>query len=615
MKRLQVSFVALLSAMPAFAQEIVLDDIVVTANRTGTEQQRTGVSISVVSDEDLEARRETTLASTLAALPGVSFVQQGPFGNQGNLRVRGADGRYLAVYVDGIRVSDPSGTTVSFDFGSLMTADVGRIELLRGSQSALWGGSAVGGVINISTRKAMEEGTHQQASLEAGSFGTGKLSYGLTQKDDRMELSFNISALHTDGFSAFDGGSERDGADAARVSFSARYQVNDVLALGGAVFAQTTKQDYDGYVGFVLGDVLNNSQERREVGVRTFAEIAAGSTDHLFEASVFDVDRTYVQPGGTDTYGGQRLTFGYQGTTRATDALTLVYGLDWAEETADYTNLPSGTASNRIAGVFAQALWAPSEDLDLSASLRNDHNSGFGDFLTGRVAASWRPSEGTTLRAAVATGFRAPSIDERFGDYPGAFPFVGNPNLDPETSLSYELGIEHEYASGATVSATLFRLEIDNLITYRFGAPSTLENLRGTSVRKGLELAAKMPLSEKVNLGFAYTYTDAKSPAKARLPQVAQHDLTLTIDSEVADRLWAGVQVHYMAGRVDNDPNTFALGALPDFAVLNAVMTYDLTDRAEAYLRVENLTDTRYQLVDGYAASGRAIYVGVSTKF
>lgn len=616
MKRLRFSLIALAAALPApsLAQDIALDEIVVTANRVPGDSRRSGVSVSVVTEADLTQRRDQTLAETLAALPGISFVQQGPFGNTGTLRIRGVDGRYLAVLIDGIRVSDPSGTTVSFDFGSLTTADVGRIEVLRGSQSALWGGSAVGGVINITTRAATEDGMHQTAMAEGGSFGTAKLSYGLTQKDDRMEMSFNLSHLRTDGFSAFDGGTEADGARASRLSFTAKYRVSDVLSVGGALLAQNTVQDYDGYENFMLADV-DNSQSRRELGARLFAEFAAGSTDHLFEVSAFDIDRTYTQPTGTDGFSGQRIWLGYQGTTVVSDALSLIYGLDWNKESASYTNLPGGVADTRTTGAFAQVLWAPSDSFDLSASVRTDHNSGFGSFQTGRLAAAWRPAEGTTVRAAVASGFRAPSVDERFGNYPGAFPFVGNPNLTPEESLSYEIGIEQAFASGATVSATAFHLEVDNLITYAFGAPSTLENLPGASVRKGLELAATLPITKALQAGLAYTYTDAKRPNGVQLAQVPRHDLTLTLDAELSDRLSAGLQIKHVAGRVDNDPNTFILGAMPDYTMLNAAVNFALTDRADAYLRIENLTDTKYQQISGYAASRRAVYVGVSAKF
>ncbi|MFZ1470566.1 MAG: TonB-dependent receptor, partial [Paracoccaceae bacterium] len=548
-------------------------------------------------------------------LPGVSVTQSGPIGSTSTLRVRGADGKYLAVFVDGIKLSDPSGTSVSFDWGSLMTADIARVEVLRGSQSALWGGSAVGGVINITTRAGIEDGLHQSVTAEGGSYGTGKLSYGLTQKDDRMELAFTATRLHTDGYSAFDGGTERDGADATRLSLSTRYQLSDTLALGGSAFWQETTQDYDGYTAFTLGDLIGYSQTRREAGARVFAELSLGQTEHIFDLTALDVTRSYDQAGSIDTYGGKRLTFGWQGKTGLSPAVDLIYGADWSRETADYTNLPGGTASTEIYGAFAEMLWAASDNFDLSAALRADHNSGFGSFTTGRLALSWRPADGTTLRAAVATGFRAPSIDERFGNYPGAFPFVGNPSVQPEESLSYELGVEQAFGGGATLSATLFQLDIENLILYQFGAPSTVVNVPGVSTRKGVEIAAALPVSEAVSLGLAYTYTDGRDSAGARLVRVPYHELSLTLDAAVSDRLSAGLALTHVAGRMDNDANTFLPVAMPDYTVLAARVSYDLNDTTEAYLKLDNLLDEDYQQVNGYAAAGRSVYLGIQAKF
>lgn len=615
MKRLAVSLIALLAAAPAPAQDIELPEIVVSALRTAVERLRTGVSVDVVDADDLKKSRDTSVASALSRLPGVSTTQSGPFGSNSNLRVRGADGRYLAVFIDGIKVSDPTGTEVKFDWGSLMTSDVARIEVLRGSQSALWGGSAVGGVINITTLGAMEEGLHQTAAVEAGSYNTAKLSYGLTQKTDRLELSFTATHLRTDGFSAFDGGTEEDGAEASRLSFSARYAVSDALTLGAAVFAQETTQDYDGYTDYVLGDLIGYSQTRREKGARAFAELSLGNTDHVFDVSLLDVDRSYDEADDTASYGGQRVSLSWQATTEVSQTLSFVYGADWSEESADYTNLPDGSASTDVTGAFAQAIWAPSDTLDVSAAVRADHNSGFGTFTTGRLAVAYRPVEGTTLRAAYATGFRAPSIDERFGDYPGDFPFVGNPDLTPEESESIELGVEQNVGA-ARLSATLFKLDVDNLITYKYDFPtSTLENLPGASTRQGVELAAVLPVRDALELGLSYTYTDARKPNGDRLIQVPYHNLALSLDASLSDRLSTGLTLTHGAGRIDNDPNTFMPEAMADYTVLNGQVTYDLTESAEAYFRVENILDADYQLVNGFATSDRAVYAGVQARF
>ncbi len=604
------------SATGTFAQDAFdLDAITISANRTATERARTGTSVSVLTDKELEKAGDATVASYLSRLPGLSLATEGPLGNTATLRIRGADGRYLAVYVDGIRVSDPSSTETRFDFGSLMAADVGRIEVLRGSQSALYGGSAVGGVINISTHRATEDGVRQTVAGEVGSYGTAGLSYGLTQKTGALEMTLGLAHRRTDGFSSFDGGTEADGADATRLSLGASYAVSDVLTVGTNVFTQRTRFDYDGFdATFTLVD-QNNSQTRRETGARVFAEWQTGATAHVFDVTVYDVSRDLNETGTLSSFNGKRLALGWQATTELSDALTLVYGADTMEETGTYANLPSGRADTRISGVFGQALWSPTDGLDVSGTVRVDENSSFGSFPTGRVAVAWRPAEDLTLRAAVATGFRAPSLDERFGDYTACCFFVGNPSLTPEESQSYELGVEKSFAGGASVSATLFQLNIDNLIASDPITFATLVNIPGRSVRKGVELAGSIPIGDRMTVTGAYTYTDAKRPDGTDLPRVPMHELALTLDAQVNERIKVSVTVKHAAGRLDNDVNTFAVVDMPDYTVVNAQMTYDIGSGAEVVLRGENLFDEDYQLVNGYGTAGRSVYVGLRKSF
>lgn len=603
--------------LPAASEVIDLEDIIVTANRTPVQASRTGVSVSVLTAQDLGRSGAVNLAEALSRQPGISFSQQGPIGNAGNLRIRGADKRYLAVFVDGIRVSDPTLTETAFDFGALLTADIGRVEILRGSQSSLWGGSAVGGVVNITTRAADVEGFAQAAEIEGGSYGTIRGRYTLSNRGPRSETTLSFAHLKTDGFSAAAAGTERDGAEISRLSFATRYQATDALAIGASAFHQKLRQDYDGFVGFAPGDAAN-VQRRSETGARVFAEWETGNTLHVFDVSRFRVARMFDQAGAISRFTGHRTTFGWQATTRVSQTLRLVYGADTMLETARYTALPAGTERTRISGLFAQALWHPMHRLDISASLRRDRNSQFGGFTTGRLAVAFQLDDATTLRAAAATGFRAPSIDERFGNYPGSF-FVGNPVLTPEKSKSFEIGIDRRFGSTGSVSATLFRLDIDNLIAYQPcpgwpcppGTFNTLANVAGVSKRQGLELEGRLPMGDRLTMTGAYTYTDARRATGARLGLVARHDLNLGLEAAVTDRTVASVSLKHVAGRL----NDFAFAAMPSYTIVNAGISHDLGNGAEAWLRVENLFDRSYQLSDGYAAPGRSVYVGLRTRF
>lgn len=629
-----ISRLALISALattglaaPAQAQDtddIALDTITVTANRTATDRNRTGVSATVISGSDLGAAQAVGIASAFSRLAGLSVVQQGAFGSPASVRIRGADQRYIAVFIDGIRVTDPSGVQTEFDFGRLPTAGVDRIEVLRGSQSALWGGSAVGGVINFTTARPTENGTIQKVQAEAGSYGTANLSYSLIQKTDKLETSLTLSHLRTDGFSAAATGTERDGAEATRLSTTLRYNISDTLAMGGAAFRQRTEAEFDGYVyvdpdpndgvfGSYIFQDLPNLKSSTETGVRAFAELSQGSTEHVFDLTRYQIGRDVSDENGVGQFKGSRTTVSWQATTKFGDTLSLVYGADTMLEKAEYTNLPGGIADTRLSGAFAQALWAANSQIDISATARMDHNSTFGNFATGRVALAVRPGDATTLRAAVATGYRAPSIDERFGNYPSLY-FVGNPALTPEESLSFEMGAEHEFGSGAVVSATVFRLEVDNLITSTAFFDS-LENIDGTSVRQGVEIGADIPLGERFKMGVAYTYTDARRPdrtgAEKRIGLVPYHELAVTLDSKITDHLSAGLAVKHAAGRRDD----FGNSKMPDYTLVNAQATYQVSNNAEAYIRIENVFDADYQTSAGYASAGRSAYVGLRAKF
>jgi vitamin B12 transporter len=343
----------------------------------------------------------------------------------------------------------------------------------------------------------------------------------------------------------------------------------------------------------------------------------------VFDITHYRIGRDVTDWSGLSSFDGSRTTLGWQATTELGDAFSLVYGADTMLEQGTYSNLPAGSADTRISGAFAQALWAVNSQLDLSATARVDHNSTFGAFNTGRVALAWRPDGATTIRAAIATGYRAPSIDERFGNYPDpSYPFVGNPALTPEESLSYELGVEREFGNGATVSATLFSLDVDNQIAYTScpltpawvcvpGTVSTLNNIPGTSKRQGVEIAANLPLGERANLGLAYTYTDARRQTGARIGLVPKHELTLSLNGEVTDRISAGASVKHVVDRLDD----FGFGAMPDYTVVTAEASFKVSDGAEAYLRVENLFDESYQTSQGYNTSGRAAFVGLRAKF
>jgi vitamin B12 transporter len=628
---------ALLFPAMAPAQSVFdLDEIVFSAGLTPQEAARVGVSVDVVTAEDLDQTGDVQLTDYLSRLPGVTVSQNGPFGTPTNLRVRGAGDAFIPVYIDGILVNDPTATSGDFNgFGTLLSSNIARVELLRGSQSALYGGNAVAGVLSITTAPEDdgEDGTRQNFALEAGSYNTIRSSYALTQRSGPWELNFGISHYRSEGFSSADqnaGNTETDPSSSTRLSFGVAYGVTDSLTIGINGFVERGEGEFDeqGSSGPIDGTPGNDIGSTEVTGLRTFATFDRGMWTHDLNLTYLETDRRQnsVTPFAFSTFSsrfqGERRTVSYVANTEAVANTQLSFGIDWREDIAVYANLPGGRASVYTTGAFVEAVHAASSTLDITASYRIEEHSSFGVEQTGRLAFAWRPTDALTIRGAVANGFRPPSIDELFGNYPASGPFIGNPNLSPENSLSAELGIDYSFANGARIGATVHRLDIENLITFQscgsFPCPtgtfSTLRNVPGISTFQGIELTGSFPIGTRTTLEASYGYIDARQTDGTRLTEVPRHDLNLLLTTSLSDSWSAAIAMQAASDTVDQN-SSGTLVQLDDYVVFDATLTHALSDTVEAYLRIENIFDEQYQTTLGYGTSDRAFYLGLQARF
>lgn len=605
---LSASAAALVAALPHAAQaqaELELDEITVFANQTPTEIDRSGATVDVITEDELEAAGDIRLSDFLNRRAGVSVFSNGPVGARTNLAIRGLPGRYVEVRIDGIDVSDPSSPAADTDFGRLNTSNIQRIEILKGSQSALFGSSAVAGVINITTKRATEPGTTAEVALEYGSYDTFRGAASVSTLTDRAELSFGISRVQSDGFSAAeenDGNTEADGHESTRLTFSGAVQATETLRLGLSGFYEDSLTDTDASGG-VGGDSDIPESDVESWGLRAFAELTTGAVDHSFAISTFRIDRAETTSFGTSESEGERLTAAYRGTTELNARTTLSFGADYTEESFD----GSAEGDRDIIGVFGEALFAPNDQTDIAVSLRGDEYSDFGSFVSGRLAVAYRPSDQLVLRGTLANGFRAPTLFDINS------PSFGNPDLDPETSWGAELGAEYLLAGGGRIGATLFYTEITDLIGFD---PTTFQSIQvaGTSVSQGIELSAAVPVTDQVELFGNFTYTDAEDGNGDRFVRVPETDLVVGATADLTDRFSATATVQSVTGLQDRAFGT-GLFDLDDYILANVNVSYAVTDSVEAYLRVENLFDEEYQTVSGFGTSDRAFYAGLRASF
>lgn len=604
--------------LSAAAQGVIeLDEVVLLPTATVAEAGRTGASVTVIDREELEETGDLRIVDYLERLPGVTATSNGGTGTLTNVYIRGADNRYIPIYVDGILVNDPTAPSGQYDdLGGLTTGGIERIEILKGSQSALYGSAAVGGVIAIQTTAGRDlgEGTHGRIAIEGGSYGSRATTASLTHNAGPLSLSVVASHAEAEGFSAADendGFTEADGFRRSRLSFGAEYEVSSELTVGMTAFIEEGRTEYDDFAlvdpetyTYALTDTDKISQRDAE-GQRIFALWETGSVSHDTAFSRYAVTRT-EQPSG-DVFEGERLQFTHVSTVPVSPALDLSFGLDWREESARYDTLSDGDRSRRTLGGFVEAAYAISPDADLLATLRFDDDSQFGDFVSGRIAAAWRASDQLTLRGAVSRGYRAPSFDELYGDYP-AFGFVGNPDLEPEESWSAEFGGDYRFSNGGQVSATVFRVETDNLLTYTSDF-STLENVNGATVRTGLEIGVEAPLTESVTVFGSATLMSTERPDGSELEGIPNQEYVVGATVDLSDAVSVTGSIRHVGDYEKYSASNDA------YTVARMTATAAVTETTDVYLRVENLFDEEYQVAPGYGTSDRAFYVGLQARF
>lgn len=601
----------------ARAQDAIpLEGIVIySANRTPTDAAKVGSSVEVITEKELEARAQTYVKDYLETLPGVSFSQAGGPGGTSTISLRGTTGGYVKVLVDGIDVSDPSNTVTSAHFEHLLVGDIARIEVLKGSQSGLYGGDAVGGVITIETKAARKLGFSQSGGAEYGAYNTWRGAYTAGYlAADGSNISLSVQGVTTDGFSAAAAGREDDGYKNLTFSGRGEYYLSPSAKIFFAARSMRARFDFDGTISvppFSPADADHHGRVTQHAGrVGTEFKLLDGALTNTLAVQGMRIERDIFAGIDSGWFEGDRIKGEYKGVLRFNEVLSLLAGADW-EETGAKTNNTAGRNTADVSGVYAQLMLEPIAGLVLTAAGRIDEHSAFGNFNTHRFTGAYLiPGTETKFRGSYGTGFRAPSLDELYGSY-SFKPDYGNPNLLPEESESWDAGIEQGFLNGRfKLGATYFEIDTLNLITFNSDTCFNpgglcLENASGVTHRSGVELSAAAQISSGITMTAGYTYTDTEKADGTRLLRVPRHALAVGFDLKPMDKVEANVIVKYVADTLDGNP------ALEDYWLVNAKVAYEFSPGLKAYVRAENLLDEKYQTVSGYGTPGLSVYGGI----
>ncbi|WP_119966916.1 TonB-dependent receptor domain-containing protein [Simplicispira lacusdiani] len=583
-----------------------LQDMVVTATRTEQPLSDLVADVSIVDRETIESSGATGLADVLARLPGIEIARNGGLGNATSVYLRGAESRFTAVYIDGVRVDSQS--TGGAQWEQIPLSQIERIEVLRGPAAAVYGSDAIGGVIQLFTRKG-EGAAMPYVGVGLGNQGTRKLEAGISGvagADKALDYSLGLAHARSDGFDSKTSGShnlDRDGYRSTSGHARLGYQINARHKLDATLLASRMDSGYDGFTHKPASPVDDRNLSRLHTAGLNWA--ARWTEAYSTRVSVTDSSSRYEttpSPYRTETnLRGYLWQNDYRlGAHRFSAAL---------ERREDHLNNPAldawSTTLDRSRSQDALALGygyqRGGHTLQLNA--RHDDDSEFGGKGTGSAAYGYAITPQWRATASVGTAFRAPTLYQRFSEY-------GVPTLRPETSHNAELGLR--YAQGrSSFSATVYRNRLSNLILFSGAGPcaSTFGCYANVARAQyqGLTLAASHHWAGVQWHGSIDLQNPRDLTTGKQLARRAKRHATFGADTQLAG--WTlGAELQASGRRFDSAANTHVLGG---YALVNLHASTRVARDYTLLARIDNLGDKAYELARTYATPGRTLYIGL----
>lgn len=588
-----------------------LDDLVVTATRTAQTADESLSPVTVITRDDIDkTATHDALQAIEATVPSFQLARTGGYGKQTSFFLRGMDSKNVLVLVDGVRLG--SATTGAAALEQIPSELIERIEVVRGPRAALYGSEAVGGVIQIFTRRDKTDTLHGKLGL--GSDKTRQATLGGSLGSEATRLSVNASHQTTDGINALPVATsqpDRDGFEqnAANLNLTHRFNKNTEAGLsllrsqGRADFDNAYAKGYDPVTWAPLYYPANTRFYNDTVQQTATAHLQTRLTkdwqsrlqvsQSRDELSAITLDSGTRSDSATDTRRNQAT---WQNDIQLGPRNLLTVGAEWLDDRVDASTEYDQTSRwNRAAFAQWQTGFGP---LDASLALRHDDNESYGGHTTGDINLGWNLGRGLTLLASHGTAFRAPNFNELY--YPG----FGNPDLDPETSHTTEVGLRSLFGNN-TLEARAFDTRKKDMIA--FGPAYLPVNIADARI-KGVELSASTQLAAWRITG-SYTHLDHKDGDGNPLPRVANRQFKLSADTRL-NRWNIGGTLLARSGADENysgDGTFTGETHIPGATVVNLHAGYAIDKQWSAGVRLDNAFDRSYETADDYAMPGRTV--------
>ncbi|WP_290812741.1 TonB-dependent siderophore receptor [Ferrovibrio sp.] len=601
-----------------------LSAISVTANMTETPVQEVGSAVTIITGEELQQRQTQLVSDVLREVPGMAVSRTGGVGGPTQVRIRGSEGNQTLVLIDGVEVNSVAGSS-EFDFAHLLAADIERIEVLRGPQSALYGSDAAGGVINIVTRRGSGKPIFSGA-FEGGSFNTYQTNASVRGGNERYHFLLSGVDYRTGGITR---------ATESRGNFeNDAYRNKTIFSKFGVAPAENLNFDFVGRYTYYQGeydgsDTFAFDDTSRTNGSQIYGRgqgklvVADGHWEHIVGTAYTQNDTNSYNT--TSSSYGDKVKYDYRtnvlfDTPSFADARHTVT-LQAEQENESFVSsfvtpyVEREISSTGFVGVYKVDFF---RQLFLTGAVREDRNDIFRDARTYRGTAAYRfLNTDTKLRGGYGTGVKNPTMSELYGF---TSTFTGNPNLQPEETKGWDIGVDQGFwGNRGQVGLTYFDQRVDKLIQ---NSGATAANVNGESKIRGIELEGTIEPVTNLTLRAAYTYMKTEMPITGEeLVRRPAHVGSFNANYRfMENRANVNLGILYNGRQVDNNFET-GFGAntsrqtLNGYALVNLAAGYMVTENVEVFGRLENLLDKQYEDVYTYQTPGRAIYAGVRATF
>ncbi len=620
-----------ISSATLYAKEIPI--IVISAGKSTQSYSTVGSDVEVIDSEALEKSEHNFLGDILDnSMPGASYFQSGGHGTQAGIQLRGLPKRYSTVYIDGVKMSDPSNPDNSFYISNIMKDAIDRVEILKGSQSSLYGSSAIGGTINIFTKKG-GEGKNKKFEITSGSNGTNNILISYDGSNEKHNYYISANKFVTDGISAMN--DEKPGNDDDKykndgIVVNYGYKINGNLKFESGMRYSDSFLNYD---EVTQGrDDSNNSTDDTELSYNLKLVRDGGKFKNTLVYNKTDIERaTKTYTNASKNYYGYRDAINFIGEYNINLDTKVVFGLDNEFDQAKFQkDWPTDylTSDESIHSQYFDFQFRPLEKLYSTLGFRRDDHTTAGDYTTGRATLAYKLNNSSKIRTSYGTGIRFPALyDYFYGTVVSA-----KEDLKPEKSKSFDIGYEMNFEKiNTNFNISAFKITYDNpLESWKSNADNgntyVQKNSKGKIKSKGIELSTLWKPKNNFNIGLNYNYNETYDGADCDDPdadstkcidfamvRVPRHEITSAVNYKINENLSNKLIVRYSGERRDygNGNNNYADVILDDYITFDYSARYKVFDTYDLFFNAKNLFDQDYEEAWLYSTMGRTFNFGI----